>query len=125
MLEGVALGCLLSSYLLVAVGFGAAARSVDDSRPLLFLAVFLAYRSLVSCWGPSLFLVQGWGCIVARPKGGNLLENSVHLGIRVDGETNEALQRIADALGMSKSALARQALEGYVKEIAARKRKRT
>lgn len=63
---------------------------------------------------------------MARPKGGNLLENSVHLGIRVDGETNEALQRIADALGMSKSALARQALEVYVQEaLAARKRTRT
>lgn len=63
---------------------------------------------------------------MARPKGGSLLENSVHLGIRVDGETNEALQLIADGQGVSKSQVAREALEEFVREaIAARKRKRT
>lgn len=61
---------------------------------------------------------------MARPKGGKLLENSIHLGIRVDGETNEALQQIADVQGVSKSQVARAALEEFV-AVAARKRKRT
>jgi hypothetical protein len=52
---------------------------------------------------------------MARPKGGNILEDSVHLGIRVSGATNDGLERIANSKGVSKSQVAREVLETFVR----------
>lgn len=51
---------------------------------------------------------------MARPKGGSLLEDGVHLGIRVDRATSDGLERIASAQGVSKSQVARDVLKAFV-----------